>query len=271
MCVLAATLGCTFGTTVISIVMPEGIVLSVDSKTIGSDAGAGSAVKLVLMENRLAVATAWLTRVSGYEIKDNYTGRTYAFEYNFETWIRSIEKRLPSNITVAGLSGLIERESADTFKNFGLLIKSGGLKKDEFAGDTLVRYYITGYERGIPLLYTVEIQVDWQRQELVGPKTTLIHPKQGGDVEFNFNAGGIHAAIDQILKREGEAYEKALARAPNELNKLLAKHDLTLDEAVRLSTALIQIEAEASPGKVGLPVRVVTIPKVGAGNLTIHN
>ena len=264
-------LSASFGTTILYVITPQGIVMSADSKQVDSTTGASSqSIKLVLLQDRIAVATAWLTRIADVRVEDRATGRIHAFDYEFETWIRAIEQRLPTNITVTRFAEIIENESAQTFRDFNILVQAGQLRKDESRGDNLVRYYIAGYEDRIPHVYQIEFKIDWERQSVIGPVRTLLHPKDGQDITFGFNAGGVHTAIDQILKREDEAYEKAIQLVPNELGKLLTRQDFTLAEAVQLSRSFIKIEAEANPDKVGLPIRIVTLPWNGIGELAIY-
>ena len=79
------------------------------------------------------------------------------------------------------------------------------------------------------------------------------------------------SAGGRFLQRKGEAYKRIVELAPKEIMKLLAQQNLSVEEATRLSVALISLEAEANPEKVSFPVRVITLPKNGGGNLAVYD
>jgi hypothetical protein len=258
-----------WGTTIITFVTSDGIVMAADSLTVDDKNSISRDVrKIYLIQDRILVSTAWLTQAKDIIIHDKLTNDMIKFNYNFIDWIDSLAKTLPKNVTVSQVSNIILYNTATTFSIYNILLKLGKIKRNR---DVLVRYYIAGYEENTPVIYKVDINIDWQNLNLVGPFIVRIFPSQGSDLTFFLNVGATHEAIDQILMQNGPQYKKAIEKNHILINKLLFKQNLNIDDSINLCKILIQIESEFNPTKVGMPINIGVIPKNGKASISKIN
>jgi hypothetical protein len=138
------------------VLTPQGIIAGADGKgmkinyqspTMQSAAG-GVVRKILLMQNRMVLASSGLENAG--------TGTTAI--YDFVAWSKSIDHSLPANTSVTRLSEIIERNVAETFDGFDILLKTGRFTREQAPrpGDTLVNYLVAGYESGAPLILPSE-------------------------------------------------------------------------------------------------------------------
>jgi hypothetical protein len=242
------------GTAIIIIVTPTGIVIGADGKQtqmVCDPCGPMSPTTKVFLMRGIALAGGGFTHASKGDITI----------YDFPEWAARIKENLPANITVGGLAHVVERESAKAFGGFDVLLKKAYIKREDW-GTTLVAYYVVGYERAIPTIYEIRMDIDWDHQRLIGPLLRLMHPGDPGEgsrEDWGVYIHGSTLSINHFFDRQSDAYKKAVAKAPVEVNTLLAQKDLTVLQAKKLIGILLQIETDANPTKVGPPFLVTTI------------
>jgi hypothetical protein len=250
-------------TVVVVIITPTGIVIGADGRSVISSARKGIPIgsrrtkKMFLMQGRLVLVGIGFTSASS----GSHT------VYEFSTWAAGIEKRLPANVSITEFIEIVENEGARTFEGFDAVIKSGTLKKKKSFEKYLVQYLIVGYDDGVPTLYKVDFEIDWNHQHLIGPILSLVHPEKNARVDFGIYALGSHVAIGQIGDPKSKAHNDVAAGARGELDSLLSHRDLNLEQAARLIRRLIAVEAENNPAEVGPPISIITIPKPQLGKL----
>ncbi len=151
-------------TTVLYIVMPDGIAIGADGKTttVGSDA-IGTAVKIFLLKKRLAVAEVGLQHAVSLDGK--------ATLYDFPTWIGLIDDKTGSDSTVAALSSVIEDQASITLSFAHANLHTWALPDDK----ALVQYIVAGYDAGVPVVYEVAFDIDW-KLNLVTPNRIDLLP-----------------------------------------------------------------------------------------------
>jgi hypothetical protein len=188
--------------------------------------------------------------------------------YSFPSWAAEVEGKLPENASVRQLAEIVRDESAQTFAQFDALIKNGTLKRKHSLEQYFVQYLVVGYDAGVPTVYTVDFQVDWQKKHLVGPALRRIHPEADDREDFGFYALGSRLAVERIDDPKSKGHREIAAKNRAELDLLLSKQDLTLEQSTNLIHRIIAAESKMNPQKVGPPICVVTIPKSGPGFVT---
>jgi hypothetical protein len=251
-------------TTVIVIITPSGIVTGSDGKNVASDSGRRksignrSARKVFLVQDRLVLASIGIASASlGAEAL-----------YSFPSWAAEVEGKLPENASVKQLAEIVSDESARTFAGFDALIKNGTLKRRHSLEEHFVQYLMVGYDGGVPTVYTVDFQVDWQKKQLIGPTLRRLHPEADDREDFGFYALGSRLAVERIDDPKSKGHRQIAAKNRAEIDLLTSRQDLTLEQATTLVHRIIAVESEMNPKKVGPPISVVTIPKSGPGFVT---
>jgi hypothetical protein len=241
-------------TTVVYIVTPTGIVVGADGKATPT----GTVLKIFLLRGKYVLANVDIERA---ESKDGGT-----VLYDFPTWTGIIDGKIRPETTVAALSLIVENEMPKTFSFAIEGIKSGAIEKgDTGLEDILVSYMVAGYESGVPAIYNIWFNVDWNQKTVIGPHRVLLQPEQGQRTDSRFGLFGQHVALSQLGDAQSNAHKKAVAKLPLEYQALDAGKELTLKQASNFVRALLAIEAEANPKFVGFPITVVTIPRIGRG------
>jgi hypothetical protein len=258
---LALVLLCCFSrcraTTVVVAVTPGGIVIGADGKGFPT----GTIRKIRLLKRRLVVADLYLELA---ERKDQGTKA-----YDFPTWVENIDEHTNAEVSVTGLTEIIERQLPTTF-NFAInAIKSGELPKEEAIAHGidvyLVQYVIAGYENGIPTVCSLTLMPDWDTKTVNGPFQVPLKEENGERADSHILYRGRGIGIEHAKAANSSEQRELAARAPVEFNILKAGKSLTLQQASNMVRSLLGIEAKAEPNYVGLPFTVVTVPKFGNG------
>lgn len=215
-------------------------------------------LKIVLLRSKYVVADIYTEHA-----ESNDSGTVL---YDFPAWAKIIDSKIRSDTTPEALSRIIEDEMPRTFSFAVEGIKSGAIKKgDAGLEDILIRYVVAGYESGVPAIYSIWFDIDWNQKTVIGPQRILVQPEQGQRADSRFGGFGQNIALSQLKDTQSDAYKKALAKIPLECQTINARKELTLKQASNFVRALLAIEAEANPKSVGFPITVVTIPKIGSG------
>jgi hypothetical protein len=242
-------------TTVIAIVTPEGIIVGTDAKEV-------TALRLINpIGSRMIPRKAEL--IANDRILVSSSGLVHGQGYDFFDWIKKISADLPDDISVEDFVHVLERESAAEFQDMNTALQTKEVAGPSFEFCTnFVRYLIAGYRDARPMVFKVEFYIDWQRKLLVGPLTTTFNSPHSGTELGLYSIGEVTALIE-ITDRNSYAYKQASLHAPKEFAKFFAGGNLTECEALGLIKALIKIEEEVSPSKVGGIGQIFFIPVSG--------
>jgi hypothetical protein len=187
--------------------------------------------------------------------------------YNFLTWMQSLQVKLPDNISLDDLAGIIEKESGSTFAALGVSksLSDGTLKNSSFAApcEVFAQFVIVGYQGGTIQVQKVEFDIDWNHKSLIGPIRTVLYP-DGAESNYRVIWFGAKEAITDYRNRHSYAHQQAMALCPKAMADIdsLTRYP-SLHETVALSRALVQVEENTNPDTVGGPVRTVRILPTG--------
>jgi hypothetical protein len=254
-----------FGSTVIVVVTPTGIVAGSDGKARTNRCGAAvkfdTTPKVFLLQHRLALS---------------YVG-TFADEASdglktsekLKRWAKFIGQQLRSDASVSELENVVINKGASAVS---LMAKDParfacGKKQDsmEYVG----RSMIAGYEAGVPIVCSFDVYVDWSKK---GPAGVLGGPQvlpKRQSVDARFQPFGYYDVLTKICDAKTESYRQAVSLIP-EVREGVCNTDfprLSINEATYAIRILLQMESKADPDWVGLPFTIVTIPKSGRGRV----
>jgi hypothetical protein len=244
-------------TSVVMAVTPDRIVIGADGKGSASNV---ATLKIILLKGHLVVGDINLEHVPSEQ------GGTPL--YDFPTWIGEIDKQARSNLSVTALSTIIKEESPGAFTFLSRLLRNGftqdQAREKGLKANLVVQYVVAGYENAIPLVRTVNINIDWQSKTLRSEET-LISPEKADSANhpyfWIFSGNGMERAWVSDSK-EGKEFS---SRVPVEA-QIIARHgEFTGNQASNVIRSLLSIDAEANPTGVGFPLTIVTIPRIGRG------
>jgi hypothetical protein len=243
-------------TTLIQIVTAAAIILASDSKEVDDpDGNLNQTMKMALLSKTTAVADCNLSKL------DTTSNRSLpAIKYDFRTWVQQFADITdPIQLTEA-----IAEEAKKTFEDVGPIIQKQLFKKRE----NLTDFYVAGYSSGaIPVIIKIGIPLDWENAKVLDPTIELRYPPSSDPAWFGnagwwfVNAGCKHDAIDRAEKKDGPPYARLRKLEPDLSDKLIDKKDLTVEEAKRLASALVAVQAEFTPADVGPPVQIIQVDK----------
>jgi N-terminal region of glycosyl transferase group 7 len=243
-------------TTLIQIVTAAAIILASDSKEIDDpDGNLNQTTKMALLSKTTAVADCNLSKL------DTSSNRSLpAIKYDFRTWVQQFADITdPIQLTEA-----IAEEAKKTFEDVGPIIQKQLFKKRE----NLTDFYVAGYSSGaIPVIIKIDIPLDWENAKVLDPTIELRYPPSSDPAWFGnagwwfVNAGCKHDAIDRAEKKDGPPYARLRKLEPGLTDKLIDKKDLTVEEAKRLASALVAVQAESTPADVEPPVQIIQVDK----------
>lgn len=256
-------------TTVVVIVANNGMVISSDSMTTNRDAhySAASAfdqAKFVTIQQRIVVAAIG---VSAFKDANH--------EFNFLTWMSDLQKRIPKDATVDDVASTVEKESIAAFYKAGIdtYVKSGALERQHYDNvcEKFTEFVIAGYQGGKPRLYSVKIDVDWNKKSLSAPVSTIENP-DSEPADYRVVSFGTHEAITDYTNEKSYAHQMAITLCPEAIKKIDKRTTLpSFDETVALSRVFIQVEENTNPDDVGGAINTVTwLPDGHAQEWTEH-
>src|SRR5437899_17036 len=79
--------------------------------------------------------------------------------------------------TVYDVSEIVREEVEKVFAWFDVYLKRGLLQQKDSPGEFPVEYLIAGYQADVPTIYSVSVEVDWEKLSLKGIRRVLVHPK----------------------------------------------------------------------------------------------
>lgn len=244
-------------TTIVVVVSGNGVVVSSDSLTTSHDLKDLSAGrekfqdKFVVLHNRIVVGSVGLAYI------DNP-----AFKFDFLTWMHSLETKLPDNVSVDDVERVIEKESPTAFGTFysdNLRNNAVERKSPDFDCEDVAEFVIAGYQQGVPTVYKVKFDIDWNTQSFVGPTKIAVYAQSANAATYEIRTFGVGQAITDILNRNSYAHQQALRCSRKAMTKIDGKIPPSLDETAALSRVLVQVEENTNPDSVGGAIRTVEI------------
>jgi hypothetical protein len=245
-------------TIILFIYSPQGIAIGADSKKHNPATGTpGQALKLVVLQNRVAVASMELM---DFHLDDRLAGLVHPFDYEFQSWISNIGKTLPPNIRVSQLAGIVADKSKSMLGEFNSLMASGRVRREDFPMGILLRFFVAGFENNLVRIYEIDYPIDWEAWRINGPVAKLL-----ADSIWGYVVPSGLTTTSEVFKGSGKLFDEAAALYPVGIRKLVDdKKALTISEAVGAIGALMRIEAKYVPQAVGPPYTLVIIPPRGA-------
>lgn len=260
----------SFATTTFVLIGPHGITLTADSQTAVHSSGqtapssSGGFSKIYVVQKRIGVASSGFARIADEQ-------KTY---YDFMTWMSDINHKIATGASVTKVGEIVKEEATATFMSpVNNLLDRGVLTRDEIQRDILIEYLVVGYESGHPIVYKVDLVIDWLRHHLNTPELTRIYPDSVDCEKLGalFTCGTGPVKIDDIVSHTTEIGKWITCRAPNEIAHLTrTDRDITLSETSRMALAIAQAEVHGSNGTVDFPITVFKIPPIGKGTSTVH-
>jgi hypothetical protein len=258
----------TTASTVIVAITPAGIVTGADGKIIDVKTGSGTFVKVVLLKHKYIVGN-----INTETAKASDTGRIL---YAFPRWVSEIDKKTIAKVSVTELSTIIKNDIPSTFKFLIDMINSGqvteenarsnGLEPDSY----IVQYIVAGYERGGAVVHQITLLPDWEKHTVKDVSDVLLYPKQGKGTNPYLQSLGQHKGIDGIQIANSDQQRELRTRIPLEFGIMLNGGTFNLQQASNAVRSILAIEIEAEPDRVGFPITVITVPKVGRSQVMTY-
>jgi hypothetical protein len=226
----------------------------------------GTSDKIALLKGRFIVACIGLEAM-----RMGPSPTQQIVTYNFPTWIRGMESQISPNSSVAMLTDIIERESAKTFSTtvpIEHMMKAGTLKHIKSLDKYLVQFEVAGFDHGVVSVIEISYELDWKNGVLIGPRPHVNLPHDG--IDIGLYSCGQYSSIgtDKLTNSNSYARKRMNILAPSAFKKVLASVQTSESEAVLVVRALITIESEVEPTKVGSGSTVVVVPVNGDGTVT---
>ncbi len=98
-----------------------------------------------------------------------------------------------------------------------------------------------------------------------GQVRILEQPEKGQRIDYRIAGFGQHIGLAQAEIADSDTHKRLCAKLPAECAAFTSGKNLTLEQASNMIRALLAVEAEANPERVGFPLTIVTIPKSGVG------
>jgi hypothetical protein len=191
--------------------------------------------------------------------------------YEFPEWIKGIESQVSFTTSVFDLVGIIEKESTIAFTKtvpIEQLMKSGAIKHTERFDKSLVHYVVAGFENGIATLIEIDYKLDWKGRHLIGPKRTIRSPRP--DIRKSDN--GLHVfgkacEVGQLTKPNSFVRKRLDVSTLATIGRINSGNETSVNVITFAIRALIGVEAEVYPTKVGMGETIVSLPLVGPGTM----
>jgi hypothetical protein len=236
-------------------VSDQGIAIATDSKIVGDGKCEKQADKIIVVQDRFAIATLGGI-CSDFGIKTP-SGVIPVFKYEFGTWVREIESGLPNDAPFDKFCEVVNLKLSDLIPGLQAVITARQIEPidptERF--QAFMEFVLVGYA-GSPRACITHLYIDWKT------KTVLEPFQSGADLSGKQCSGhfGNTKAAAYILNRESYAYKEAITLCPKALiNFREWKSPITLNEAIALARASIQIEEKIDPDHVGGRVRIYEV------------
>jgi hypothetical protein len=251
----------TEATTVVMIITHQNIVIGADGKTISADTVSefhpgtlGTAKKIALIENRIAIAQAGSESLRVGEVTI----------YSFSSLVQYLQSNSSSKTTVAEIVVEIKQRIPQMFCGFDILLKTGLVKREAIPppGNILLQFYVAGFEQGHPVAYLVQSDIDWSALHLNDPAESTLYPNSNPERKHSniFWIGGKeHGIVDLKTGTRTDQTRTLINKMPTEVKTLLEDEDITLGQMLLLERGLLDLEVTSNPDTIGYPLAIFTI------------
>jgi hypothetical protein len=248
-----------FATTLVTLVSGNAIVFGADGK--GVDAGVydshiasvGSRTfeKIAVLQNRIIVSTSGIGRILGI--------------YDFNAWIESLP--IAENTSVENAATVIKKKCAPIFtREWDFELRHGGAPALNLSGDKslpIVSYYVGGNEFSGPMVYSVEIYVDWANNRLKAPSIKLLFPPAKGATKikntFIWPRGAKNGGMAQLMTAGSDIQRRYLKLYDREVGALIYDELLNVDALGNLAKILLTLEITTKPKLFSFPIKVCSV------------
>jgi hypothetical protein len=263
---LLAVLPCQ-ATTVVVIVVPEGIVLAADGLVVretrdGSAVGTRASTKVFLnKEKRIGLSSVGFAGIEG------------STTYVFARWARDTLDLTKSDTTVEQFTAIIKEAANKNKLEFSALPTDLLRPLPTVICQPFVSYVIVGYEQNQPEVNFVglDILVGPSGMTIEGPRVVAIHRTQNRMADWGVYYFGYTDGLNAMKNSQSYAHKYISARLPREMEKYMRQEALTLEEAVKMARVMVDIEKRVTPNEVGYQTTVVLIPPGGQGSTTTYS
>jgi len=266
------------GTTLITLAVPEGVVMAADDLVYEYELETGKATPLE-RGARKVYAMGSILIGSSNTMRCSCSGRLVSkdepqesidvsIEYKFEDWIVDFirERRGATDSSPKVFADALYQRMLDTFKPVEIMLEYGGWK-DYKPGDRLVNYLVAGYASNYKNLQLLEIGAEYmegRRLRYLGPlqheTNSAWSMKQPKDVYFGEDECFLKA-LDGIEPQSGVGQREASKCLATTAN-LFPRMPKALRELTANAVALVKVEAEFNPNKVGTTVNAAILDRV---------
>jgi hypothetical protein len=259
-------------TTVIIVITPAGIVVGADGKINAVCTDRNDCIddntripKVFPVQGRFAIASMGLLRA---DVLD--THNKALFLYDFPQWVQYIQRQLPPEGQLSDLAKIVRDKYKPTLSGLERALRDGIIA--EPSADATPSYIVIGYQSGATYAYSIQASIDWNHRSVRTPVMTRVFPGTIDWVDSGLRIMGRKSALGGFCDPMSSAHKQISEWFPN-LSRFCTGHHLSLSEARSLVVALLTLQAEHDPERVGLPFRLVTIkrPYSRGGRVTNDN
>lgn len=244
---------CALGTTISVVVIPQAVVVAADGKTtqyVNNErvplVGQVSK-KLRIMHNGIVVGSYSVAKLGDDPHPAYYLG----------SFFDSLEKEIGVRTTVSEAATIVADRATTAMSGFNELMSSGAITRETFIKETgnenpLAGFVVAGYESGHPVVFKIEVEIDWFINRLRGPVITPLYPSN--TTMFSSDADKVGPRLPAWLK----------CRVPETVRSPILQTEVT-------ARAIVDLGIEMRGNDVGLPITLVTILSNGRHRIKRYN
>jgi hypothetical protein len=230
------------GTAISAIIVPAGIFIAADGKTIQylnnqrvPPIGRVSK-KLRLLHHSLLIGSYGVAKIGADPHPAYYLG----------SFFDNTQREVGAHTTVSEAAQIVAKRAATAMAGFNDLLAAGIVTRDAFIkqmghDNPLAGFVVAGYESGEPKLFNIVLEIDWTAAHLRAPAVNLLYPSNNPENNF-FNSD------QEKLGPYLLAWTKC--RVP--------RKDTHIQHAEATVRAAIDLAIEIDGDNVGLPITSVT-------------
>jgi hypothetical protein len=246
-----------FGTSITVIVIPQGIFLAADGKTTAYIAhknvppSGRVSKKLRLFQHRIIVGSYGMAKIGDDPDPAYYLG----------SFLDSLEKEIGKKSTVSYAAAGIGESATKAMSGISRVLASGTITRETLIQDTghdnpLAGFVVAGYESGLPKLFRITLDIDWDTKQLRPATITPLFPAETGTPQTNVFLSDTH--------------DPNLLRAWTDCR--VPKIGSDIDGTIAMTRAIVEFDIETKGAAVGLPITSVALfPKGGYRIVRFHS
>lgn len=232
------------GTVVSVIVIPQAIVMAADGKTTQylsnervPTIGRVSR-KLRIMHNGTVIGSYGMSKIGVDPHPAYYLGSFYD----------SLEKEIGAKRTVRETAQITGEKATLAMSGFNQVLASGTVTRDIFIkqngrDNPLAGFLVAGYESGHPIVFHVEVEINWIIGRLRGPVVTLVYPSP-------ISQNSLFSSDADTIRPRFFAWSECRIRKINNVPVVQAEAQVR---------AVVDYGIEIRKDTVGLPITLVTL------------